>query len=193
MTNQPAWCAACTARAFASVGISCCSSRMPGPSVSASARSTSTASTSMLAPEITTIVLAPVASMVISAVPVGLATFVTCCVSTPASRSPASRVAPKASRPTQPAMPTRAPSLAAATAWLAPLPPGAVKKPPPMIVWPRSGKRSQRATRSMFRLPITRIGLTLSDMRLHRRCLSRGGKFSAFAWWEHADGGPIER
>src|ERR1700682_60687 len=46
-------------------------------------------------------------------------------------------------------------SLPAATAWLAPLPPGIIWKPPPRTVSPGAGRRSTETTKSMFRLPTT--------------------------------------
>ena len=50
-----------------------------------------------------------------------------------------------------------APRRAHATAWLAPLPPGAVKKLCPVRVSPGAGSRGTRATKSMLMLPKTTI------------------------------------
>ncbi len=47
--------------------------------------------------------------------------------------------APKPSVPTAPIIATSAPARAAATAWLAPLPPGIVRKERPVTVSPRAG------------------------------------------------------
>ena len=54
-------------------------------------------------------------------------------------------------------MRTRPPSLAAAHAWFAPLPPGCVANFPPSTVSPGRGRRSTCTTKSMFRLPTTVI------------------------------------
>ncbi|CPU66652.1 Uncharacterised protein [Mycobacteroides abscessus] len=52
-------------------------------------------------------------------------------------------------------MATRRPSRAAATAWLAPLPPGERTRPVAETVSPERGRRSTVSLRSMFRLPTT--------------------------------------
>ena len=52
-------------------------------------------------------------------------------------------------------MSTRAPSLAAATAWLAPLPPGVKRAVEPSTVAPGSGSLGTLTEISMFRLPRT--------------------------------------
>jgi hypothetical protein len=52
-------------------------------------------------------------------------------------------------------MATPRPSLAAATAWLAPLPPGLGNRSPPDTVSPGPGSAETRTTRSRFRLPTT--------------------------------------
>src|SRR5689334_7366803 len=49
------------------------------------------------------------------------------------------------------------PSFAAATAWLAPFPPGNIWKLPPSTVSPGAGRCSTRTTKSMLRLPTTTI------------------------------------
>ena len=74
---------------------------------------------------------------------------------TPASWSPATSASPKVSRPTAPIMHVRAPMRAAATAWLAPLPPALVINPLPPTVSPARGMRSHATERSMFMLPNT--------------------------------------
>ena len=53
-------------------------------------------------------------------------------------------------------------NLAAATAWLAPLPPGFIMKLPPMIVSPGTGRRSALMTISVLQLPITMIFLLMA-------------------------------
>ena len=59
---------------------------------------------------------------------------VTAETSTPSSTSPLMSCSPWASEPTRPTIRTSAPSLAAATAWLAPLPPGRVCSRSPATV-----------------------------------------------------------
>jgi hypothetical protein len=53
------------------------------------------------------------------------------------------------------------PRRAHATAWLAPLPPGAVKKLCPVRVSPGEGSRGTRATKSMLMLPKTTMAICL--------------------------------
>jgi len=80
-----------------------------------------------LAPAATTMVFCPSALTVINATP--LAACASCCtkrVSTPSACNVASSVSPNLSVPTRPIMRTGAPRRAAATDWLAPLPPGKV-------------------------------------------------------------------
>ena len=91
-----------------------------------------------------------------AAVPLGVpAMRSTAWVSMPSACSAASSAAPWASCPTAPSIATRAPWRAAATAWLAPLPPPSVSKPLPVSVSPGAGRRGVRMRRSMFRLPTT--------------------------------------
>jgi hypothetical protein len=68
---------------------------------------------------------------------------------------------PKSSLPTRPIMATSPPSAPAANAWLAPFPPQVIVKSLPMSVSPGPGKRSTVATRSVFRLPMTRMSWSL--------------------------------
>ena len=85
---------------------------------------TSSGETSALAPGMTTIVLSAFAS-VMSAVPVAApALSFTAVRSMPWLARNARSCSPKASRPSRPISDVGAPSLAADTAWLAPLPPG---------------------------------------------------------------------
>ena len=60
---------------------------------------------------------------------------------------------PKLSFPTRPTIFVGMPRPAAATAWFAPLPPPAVKKLLPLIVYPGVGKRGVVAIKSMLTLP----------------------------------------
>ncbi len=78
-------------------------------------------------------------------------------VSTPDSSSAVRNRAPKSSVPTAPIIDTVPPARAAATAWLAPLPPGIVRNSRPLTVSPRCGAFATYATRSMFVLPSTTI------------------------------------
>src|SRR4029079_5945537 len=82
----------------------------------------------------------------------------------PASRSPASASSAWESDPTQPTNRTSAPSRAAATAWLAPLPPGKRSNVAPLTVSPGRGSRSTRATRSRLTDPTT-VRLVLGGKR----------------------------
>ena len=77
--------------------------------------------------------------------------------STPAAAAVSVMILPKASSPTWPTMVTWAPSRAHCTAWLAPLPPGAVWNFMPMTVSPELGTRRVLAIRSIIKLPTTRM------------------------------------
>ena len=66
-------------------------------------------------------------------------------------------IAPLSSFPTLPRNETLPPARTAATAWLAPFPPGIHSYPPPRILSPPTGMRSVFITRSILTLPITRI------------------------------------
>ena len=123
---------------------------------SARAAWTSAGPVSWLAPGATVMMFSPAWSTEIMARPVGaLAVTRTPPASTFSARSAASSRRPKSSSPTQPAMRTAAPSLAAATAWLAPFPPGVNRAAEPSTVAPGSGSRGTVTEISMFRLPRT--------------------------------------
>src|ERR1019366_3205068 len=82
----------------------------------------------------------------------------TALTSTPAAARLAFRWSAKTSYPTRPIRRTAtapAPNLPAAQAWLAPLPPGIIRKSLPSTVSPGTGRRSTDTTKSMFRLPTT--------------------------------------
>ncbi len=112
-------------------------------------------STVPLAAGITTIALPPSSSTTMWAVPEEPSVVRRWSVSTPeCSRVERSRV-PKESLPTAPIMETVAPARAAATAWLAPLPPGIVRNSRPVTVSPCWGAFATKATRSMLVLPST--------------------------------------
>ena len=77
----------------------------------------------MFAPELTAMVLSPSAVTSTIACPVGRGARSTDSVATPSAAISPSSQSPSASMPTAPTIATRRPSRAAATAWLAPLPP----------------------------------------------------------------------
>jgi hypothetical protein len=102
----------------------------------------------------------PSESTVIMAIPLGTpGTVRTDVSSTPSATSAARSARPKSSSPTQPAirtpMPDGVPSRAAATAWLAPFPPGANAAAPPSTVAPGPGRAGTVTEMSMLRLPST--------------------------------------
>ena len=71
-------------------------------------------------------------------------------------------------------MVTCAPSRAAATAWLAPLPPAWVAKFVPNRVSPGRGNTSVATTRSMFKLPTTNtLDIAFSGVHLRRMVTPR--------------------
>src|ERR1700747_1086334 len=84
------------------------------------------------------------------------------------SRAPS----PKLSFPYAPRKVTSPPARAAATAWLAPLPPPKVLNSPPRTVSPGFGRRSQKTTRSVLDEPATSTrGLedpVVEDMDSHK-------------------------
>ena len=92
----------------------------------------------------------------------------TALTSTPAAARLAFRWSANTSYPTRPIMRTAtapAPSLPAAQAWLAPLPPGIIWKSRPSTVSPGTGRRSTDTTKSMFRLPTTtRAGIIFGQV-----------------------------
>ena len=73
----------------------------------------------------------------------------------PSSRRPEISDGPNESAPTRPTIRTEAPSRAAATAWLPPLPPWMVSSRSPSTVSPGLGSSRTRTTRSMLMLPST--------------------------------------
>src|SRR6202167_3411987 len=113
------------------------------------------------APGTTTILFCPSSPILISATPEEPFTVSTALTSAPALRSALFSEGPNESSPTLPTMLTGYPSLPAATAWLAPLPPWKVEKLRPVRVSPGRGTRSAVATRSRFMLPTTTMGLRI--------------------------------
>lgn len=83
--------------------------------------------------------LPPSSSTVMWAVPLGPSTVRRAAVSTPAAASAERSRTPNPSAPTAPIITTSPPRRAAATAWLAPLPPGTVRKARPVTVSPSRG------------------------------------------------------
>ena len=91
---------------------------------------------------------------------------------TPCSARLAIIWSPNASAPTAPSMHTAAPIFAAATAWFAPLPPGLVMKPRPIMVSPKLGMWSLSMDKSIFKLPNT-MTLLIAILRNGCRLLGR--------------------
>ena len=111
-----------------------------------------------LAPEATTMQFSPWSSTVIRATPEGSILSLTMHdVSIPSFSNSSIDCLPKTSKPVFAMNTTRAPSLAAATAWLAPLPPELMKKVPPNMVSPGCGKWDALMTMSVLVLPTTTI------------------------------------
>ena len=124
-TRAPAERARRAAAPIAGTGTSSCSSNTSsGRNSSASA---SASDTVPFAPGMTAMTFSPPASTRISATPVGPSAARTAERSTPPCLSRASASSANSSVPTAPTMRTAAPARAAASAWLAPLPPGAVE------------------------------------------------------------------
>src|ERR671910_2676611 len=148
--------AARAAAATASSGTSSWSRVTVAAPRAASAWPTSSGVRRALAPGLTTIWFSPSSLTVMRAMPLGTpATTRTCAVSTASASSDPSSSRPASSPPTRPTMATRRPSRAAATAWLAPLPPGLRNTSSPETVSPGPGSRATRTTRSRLRLPTT--------------------------------------
>ncbi len=91
------------------------------------------------APGMTTMRLPPSSSTVMCAVPLAPSTVRRAAVSTPAAVSAERSRTPNSSAPTAPIITTFPPERAAATAWLAPLPPGTVRNARPVTVSPGRG------------------------------------------------------
>ncbi len=126
----------------------------PGQGVIEAGRSGS--SSALFAPGTPIMRFSALSTIVINATPDAWSgSRVTPAVSTWSAWSAAGSMAPKTSLPTRPTMLAVAPMRAAATAWFAPFPPGAVKKLCPRSGSPQSGKRGARTTRSILMLPKT--------------------------------------
>ncbi|CAM5442326.1 hypothetical protein SCYAM73S_03701 [Streptomyces cyaneofuscatus] len=142
--------------ATVSRGISSCTETTRAAASSGAAARTSSGVRRPLAPGDTTMLLSPEGSTVISATPVGAPPTRTPSVSTPAARWLSSNSRPWSSSPTRASSAVRAPNRAAATAWLAPLPPGWTARSEPSTVSPGAGRRSTPITRSALAEPTTR-------------------------------------
>ena len=89
------------------------------------------------------------------ATPVAPSTSSTQPTSTWSARSASRATAPNGSRPTAPTIRVVAPERAAATAWLAPLPPSSVENRVPDTVSPGRGRGEAVTVRSTLMLPTT--------------------------------------
>ena len=111
-----------------------------------------------LAPGATTIQFSPSSFTIIRATPDGAVSSVkTKSVLIFSFCKPSMVCLPKISLPTFATRVTLPPSLAAATAWLAPLPPAFIKKVPPSNVSPGNGSVAAFTTISVLALPTTTI------------------------------------
>lgn len=111
------------------------------------------------APEATAMLFSPDLPTKMSATPDGfLLSRMICLTLIPSAASPATAFLPNMSWPMRAIKVTAPPARAAATAWLAPLPPGTLENSPPRIVSPAFGMRSALIIMSVLELPITRIG-----------------------------------
>ena len=117
---------------------------------------TSVDSRSALAPGTMTIAFSPFADTLIKACPVGCRELIlTIPVSTALSCKKARIVLPASSAPVAPIINVAAPIRAAATAWLAPLPPGKCARRRATTVSPGCGNLSTKATTSWLIEPST--------------------------------------
>ena len=140
------------------IGISSCNRMISAASTASADRFRSLGVRCALAPGATTMQFSASVSTVIRATPDGF--FVsenTYEVSIPSSLNSWLAWCPKMSLPVLQMKETLPPRRATVTAWLAPLPPGFMKKVPPMTVSPGRGKCPVQMTISVFELPITRI------------------------------------
>src|SRR5471032_982406 len=149
-TGLPRLSASSTAWRTVASGVSSCSTTMLACTNKSRAASMWAGLSKSLAPPAMTMLFCPLASTRV----------LTWLTSMPSTCRAARSVTPKPSSPTQPTMATGTwppPRRAAATAWLAPLPPAMVAKAPPASFSPGSGMRGTRSTRSILILPITTI------------------------------------
>lgn len=144
-----------TVSATVSSGISSCTEITRAAASSGAAARTSSGVRRPLAPGETTMLLSPEGSTVISATPVGAPPTRTPSVSTPAARWESSNRRPWSSSPTRASRAVLAPRRAAASDWLAPLPPGWTARSEPRTVSPGAGRRSTPITRSALADPTT--------------------------------------
>jgi len=143
---------------------------MSAPAMVPAASSTGAAPMVPLAPGMTMMAFSPESATATIARPVAPATTRSAPRSTPASRRRAVAGPAQASSPTAPTMATSPPSSAAASAWFAPFPPGAISPPEPCNVSPGRGWRATRTNRSAFSDPTTAIlAMTPSSSAAPRR------------------------
>ena len=139
-------------------GISNCKRSTSASAINLVAACTSAVVSRPLAPGMTVIAFSPLPSTATIARP--LAQFGVTAIrltSIPSASKPPRSRSPKPSSPTRPIMATSAPSRAAATARLAPLPPASSYVSRPIIVSPGRGSRDERTTRSRLIEPATTI------------------------------------
>ena len=181
------------ARNAVSSGISSCSSSTsPLLATSRSCRSARSGVSEEFASGTMTMSFWPVSiSTRICATPVGPATVVTALVSTPPSRRPPRTVSRKRSSPTQPIIVEEPPARAAASAWLAPLPPSTRVNDSPITVSPGTGSRLPNAVTSAVMLPTTTtLEATVVTMTPHSCGLGQSVFGSARALTHEQPAGP---
>ncbi len=148
-SSSPRWVAAC--------GISCCSISTAPVASPASAKSASAGPIVPLAPGRMAMTFSPFWSTKIMAMPVAPSVARTCCSSTRSARRSLSASSAKLSDPTRANRRISDPARRAASAWFAPLPPGAEAKALPGMVSPGRGIRLTVPIRSRLVEPRTVI------------------------------------
>ena len=157
-TRVPAAYAFSMAQATVSIGISSCTSRYSAPAMRSATASIASHVRLWLAPGATAMQFSPSCETKISAVPVGVSLAVKrASVLMPSAANCCRRAAAPASSPRHETKATSPPRRAAATAWLAPLPPLDCRKRASPTVSPGRGRCLTQAIMSMLVLPITRI------------------------------------
>ena len=157
ITVFPAAASSCAAERTVSMGISFCSSTTSAFRSSVRMPARYSGVTRALAPGITVMALSFSATTIMARPLETPGTVAMCAVCTPLARRFSMSRGPKPSSPTQPNIVTSAPRRAAATAWLAPLPPGRSLRSLALTVSPGRGMRAESAVMSMLMLPITAI------------------------------------
>ncbi len=155
MTCAPAALPFCAAAITVASGFSSCNSTVVAPFITLP--SMCSGAKASFAPGTTIMEFCPVSATKMSATPLVPGVMPIPFTSQPTLASSCFISRPKLSSPMRPSIAVLPPMRAAANAWLAPLPPGAVKYLLPMMVSPGTGMRGDTATTSMFRLPTTTI------------------------------------